>query len=125
MRDVKVVAKNGLAIWNVCLLVLVAFWVWSWRRNRLQAFRQGFRRGGWVTIGLVITIGFFAAVAFWQFFTLFHALFFEGDSWVFLYSDTLIRLFPIRFWQDVFIAAGFIVVGGALVLAFKLKPGVE
>ena len=125
MQDVKVVTKKVLAIWNVCLLVLVAIWVWSWRQKRLQAFRQGLRRGGWLTIGLVITIGLFASVAFWQFFTLFHSLFFDGDSWIFLYSDTLIRLLPLRFWQDVFIAAGLIIVGGALVLALKLKPGAE
>ena len=125
MQDVKVVTKKVLAIWNVCLLVLVAIWVWSWRQKRLQAFRQGLRRGGWLTIGLVITIGLFASVAFWQFFTLFHSLFFEGDSWIFLYSDTLIRLLPLRFWQDVFFAAGLIIVGTALVLALKLKPGAE
>lgn len=122
MRDVKVVVKKGLSIWNVCLLVLVAFWVWSWREKHWQAFHKGLRRGAWLTIGLVITLGVFASVAFWQFFTLFHGLFFEGDSWIFLYSDTLIRLLPLRFWQDAFIAAGVIVVGGALVLALKLKP---
>jgi integral membrane protein (TIGR01906 family) len=33
----------------------------------------------------------------------FHLIFFEGDTWLFLYSDTLIRLFPTRFWRDVFI----------------------
>jgi len=122
MRDVKVVVKGSLTIWNICLLVLIASWIWSWRKNDLGAFRQGLRRGGWLTIGLVIVIGLFAVVAFWQFFTWFHSLFFEGDSWVFLYSDTLIRLLPLRFWQDVFIAAGIIVVSGALMFALKLKP---
>ncbi len=122
MHDVKVVTKKGLAIWNVCLLVLLALWVWSWREKQMQAFQHGLRRGGWLTIGLVTTLSLFAAVAFWQFFTLFHALFFEGESWIFLYSDTLIRLFPLRFWQDAFIAAGLIVVGGALAFALKLKP---
>jgi len=122
MHDVKVVVKGSLAIWNVCLLVLIASWIWSWRQNRLQAFHQGLRRGGWLTIGLAITIGLFAAVAFWQFFTLFHALFFEGESWVFLYSDTLIRLLPLRFFQDIFIAAGAIIIAGALGLALILKP---
>lgn len=125
MHDVKVVTKKGLAIWNVCLLVLLAFWVWSWRKKQSIAFHQGLSRGGWLTIGLVTTLSLFGAVAFWQFFTLFHALFFEGNSWIFQYSDTLIRLFPLRFWQDAFIAAGLIVVGGALVLAIKLKPREE
>ncbi len=58
---------------------------------------------------------------FWKFFTLFHQVFFEGDSWLFLYSDTLIRLFPIRFWQDAVLAAAVISLGGGLGLALGLK----
>ena len=34
------------------------------------------------------------------FFTRFHLAFFEGDSWIFAWSDALIRLFPPRFWFD-------------------------
>ena len=122
MHDVKVVTQKGLAFWNVSLVALAALGVWSWREKGWQAFLQGLMRGGWLTIGLVATIGLFAVVAFWQFFSLFHALFFEGDSWIFLYSDTLIRLFPMRFWQDAFMAGGIIVIGGALGLALGLKP---
>ena len=72
-------------------------------------------------IGLVAAVGLFGALAFWQLFILFHSVFFEGDSWLFLYSDTLIRLFPMQFWQDAFIWAGVIAVGGALGLALGLK----
>ena len=36
-----------------------------------------------------------------EFFTTFHRIFFAGESWIFPYSDTLIRLFPMRFWADV------------------------
>jgi integral membrane protein (TIGR01906 family) len=42
-------------------------------------------------------------VAFSLLFVGFHRIFFEGDSWLFLHSDTLIRLFPERFWRDTFI----------------------
>jgi integral membrane protein (TIGR01906 family) len=42
-------------------------------------------------------------VAFPVVFVGFHRVFFEGDTWLFLYSDTLIRLFPERFWQDAFL----------------------
>jgi integral membrane protein (TIGR01906 family) len=66
-------------------------------------------------------IGLFGAVAFWQFFTLFHELFFKGNSWLFENSDTLIRLFPLQFWQDAFLWVGIIAVGGALGLALGLK----
>ena len=64
---------------------------------------------------LAAALAFFASVSFWQFFTLFHRLFFQGDSWLFEYSDTLIRLFPLRFWQDVFLSVmGLILIFGLL-----------
>jgi integral membrane protein (TIGR01906 family) len=78
------------------------------------------RRGGWLTVGLTAALGIFAAVSFWQFFTVFHALFFEGDTWLFYYSDTLIRLFPMRFWQDAFIFVGVLTVGGGIGLGLGL-----
>jgi integral membrane protein (TIGR01906 family) len=40
-------------------------------------------------------------------FTAFHHIFFTGDTWLFFYSDTLIRLFPMEFWMNLFIALGF------------------
>jgi uncharacterized membrane protein len=49
-------------------------------------------------------------------------LFFTGDSWLFLYSDTLIRLFPMRFWQDAFLFAGALDVLGGLALGLGLLP---
>ena len=51
-------------------------------------------------------------------FTEFHRIFFEGDTWLFLYSDSLIRLFPERFWQDVFLAIGGLCIGMALLVIF-------
>lgn len=121
MVDVKVVTQAALRVWYVVVVALVGLGVWAWYGKWWQAYHQGLRRGGWLMIGLVIAIGLFGAVAFWQFFTLFHALFFEGDSWLFYYSDTLIRLFPMQFWQDAFLWAGVISVGGALLLALGLK----
>lgn len=121
MQDVKVVTKGALRAWYVAVVLLAGLGGWAWYGDWWQAFREGLRRGGWLMIGLVVAIGLFGAVAFWQLFSLFHALFFEGDSWIFLYSDTLIRLFPMQFWQDVFIWAGVIAIGGALGLALGLK----
>jgi len=121
MQDVKVVTKGALRVWYVAVVALAGLGLWAWYGKWWQAYRQGLRRGGWLMIGLVVAIGLFGAVAFWQFFTLFHSLFFEGDSWLFLFSDTLIRLFPMQFWQDAFLWAGVISVGGALALALGLK----
>jgi len=61
-------------------------------------------------------------VSFWQFFTLFHELFFTGDSWIFEYSDTLIRLFPLRFWQDLFLFIPILIAICGLALGLFLKP---
>lgn len=121
MQDVKVVTKGALQFWYVTVVLMAGLGVWARYGEWWQAFREGLRRGGWLMIGLVVALGLFGAVAFWQLFSLFHALFFEGDSWIFLYSDTLIRLFPMQFWQDAFLWAGVIAIGGALGLALGLK----
>jgi len=125
MQDVKNVVKPTLTIGTITLAALVALGLWAWRSNRWQAYRSGLMRGGWLMISLVVVVGLFASVAFWQFFTLFHAIFFKGDSWLFLYSDTLIRLFPMRFWQDAFAFVGVFAVGGGLGLALGLKPKIK
>ncbi len=122
MQDVKKVVqpvlKIGYGLWSIIL----GLGIWARWRNWWPDYRRGLGRGGWLTVGLVAAIAIFAEVSFWQFFTYFHALFFEGDSWLFYHSDTLIRLFPIRFWQDTFIIVGVIAVGGGLGLALGLRP---
>jgi len=50
------------------------------------------------------------------FFTRFHEVFFSGDSWQFNNADTLIRIYPEQFWQDVSRLAAGIAVAQALVL---------
>lgn len=122
MHDVKGVTQGALKAWYGALVLLIALGAWAWFGEWWQAFRQGLRRGGWLLIGLVVVIGLFASVAFWQFFTLFHEMFFQGNSWMFEYSDTLIRLFPLQFWEDAFLWAGLIAVACALGLALGLKP---
>jgi integral membrane protein (TIGR01906 family) len=129
MEDVKLLTQNALGFWDITLVTLLLLGLWAWRTNWMPAYTRGFWRGGWLMVGLAITIGAIIVVGvtinpdvFMEFFTLFHKLFFTGDSWLFYYSDTLIRLFPIRFWQDTFLLTAFISLGGGLSLAFGLKP---
>lgn len=56
-------------------------------------------------------------ISFDALFTAFHKVFFVGDTWLFYFSDTLIRLFPMRLWQDAFIFMGIITVVVALFFA--------
>jgi integral membrane protein (TIGR01906 family) len=52
------------------------------------------------TLSLAGALGVYILVSFNSFFTRFHHLFFEGDTWLFRPDDTLIRLFPTAFWFD-------------------------
>ena len=129
MEDVKRVTQGALQLWDITLVTLLLLGLWAWRANWMLAYTRSFWRGGWLMMGLALTIGAIVVVGiainpdvFWEFFTLFHKLFFTGDSWLFYYSDTLIRLFPIRFWQDAFLLAAVVALGGGLGLAFGLKP---
>jgi integral membrane protein (TIGR01906 family) len=128
MADVKRVTKGALNIFYGALAALALLGLWSRRPQQWQAFRQGLKRGGWIMVGLagvvavVVLVGMFLLPnLFWAFFTGFHALFFEGDSWLFLFSDTLIRLFPLRFWQDTFLFAAGIAVLGGLALGVGIR----
>jgi integral membrane protein (TIGR01906 family) len=128
MDDVKRVTQGALRVWYISLALLALFGVWAWFGGWWQAYRLGLMRGGWLMIGLAVTVGLIVVVGialnpnvFWNFFAGFHSLFFEGDSWLFLYSDTLIRLFPIRFWQDAFLLAAVIALGGGIALGLGLK----
>ncbi len=128
MADVKRVTQNALNIWYITLSLLILLGLWSWRGDWIQAYRQGLMRGGWLMVGLATIIGVIAVIGisvnpdlFFDFFTAFHHLFFTGDSWLFLFSDTLIRLFPIRFWQDAFLFAAVIALGGGVALGIGFR----
>jgi len=128
MEDVKRVTQGALNAFYLALAGLALIGLWSKRGEQWQAFRRGVKRGGWWMVGIagtvaaVVLVGaFLLPTVFWGFFSGFHALFFEGDSWLFSYSDTLIRLFPLRFWQDAFLFAAIIAALGGLGLALGIK----
>jgi len=128
MNDVKRVTQGALKVWYISLAALALLGVWAWAGGWGQAYRLGLMRGGWLMVILAITIGLIAVVGisidpdiFFRFFAGFHSLFFEGDSWLFLFSDTLIRLFPIRFWQDAFLFAALIALAGGTTLGLGMR----
>jgi integral membrane protein (TIGR01906 family) len=57
--------------------------------------------GSLLTLGLLGIVGVIMLLSWGEFFTTFHGIFFADGTWTFDYSDTLIRLFPMRFWMDV------------------------
>ena len=128
MDDVKRVTKGALNAWYVSLVLLAGLAAWARFGGWAQDYRLGLMRGGWLMVGLAVAIGLIVLVGmlinpnvFWNFFAGFHSLFFEGDSWLFLFSDTLIRLFPLRFWMDAFLFAAIIALGGGIALGLGLR----
>ncbi|HTX91327.1 MAG TPA: TIGR01906 family membrane protein [Anaerolineales bacterium] len=122
MHDVKGVVQPVLVIGYSVWFLMLGLAVWARWGGWWPEYLAGIRRGGWLISGLVVVLGILAATSFWQFFTVFHELFFKGNSWLFDYSDTLIRLFPIPFWESAFGFAGFIDLAGGLALALGLRP---
>lgn len=111
MFDVKVLTQQFLDIWVLLLVLLLGAGLAAWHFGFLNDFRDWVGRGGKITVIALLVAMVFIAVSFNALFTGFHSIFFQGDSWLFFYSDTLIRLFPLRFWRDVFIALAVLSLG--------------
>ena len=124
MVDVQMLTGYFLRAWVVSILLMAAIGIWAWRGDWLVEFKVMVSNGGLFTIVLLGTLILLLLLSFDMVFVGFHRIFFEGDSWLFLYSDTLIRLFPERFWQDAFILVGVFTLAGGLVLwrVFRRRP---
>ena len=123
MIDVKNVVRVAMLVWLAATLISLALALWVWRGGWWLEYRLAIARGGWLTTVLMIFILLLALLAFNFIFVLFHEIFFTQGSWTFLYSDTLIRLFPERFWIDTFLMVAGIpaLVGGALGFFLRRK----
>ena len=121
MVDVKNAMRMALLAWYASLIILFGLAIWAWRGAWSAEYRAGLQRGGWITAGLIGTIVIIVLISFGVFFVAFHNVFFDPGTWIFNYSDTLIRLFPERFWQDIFIYVGLVSVFAGLALGFGLK----
>lgn len=123
MEDVKdVVTGMRVALVVLLVLLLVISFVLI-RSDRRLLLIKAINQGGWATIGLIVAILLFVALNFDNLFTWFHQIFFESGSWQFHPSDTLIRLFPMRFWRDAFIFVGLqsLLYSGLLILVTRKR----
>lgn len=106
MQDVKAAVTGmriALALLIVVFLIMVITAVKDGWKNELL---KSCERGAWIVISLIVAVLIFLLFNFDALFTGFHQIFFESGTWKFYTSDTLIRLFPMRFWQDAFIFMG-------------------
>jgi integral membrane protein (TIGR01906 family) len=119
MTDVRILIERERVFYgvDVALLAISLVALGWWKENRRLAAR-GLFRGGALTIVLFFGIALFAATGFNSFFTLFHRVFFEGDTWLFYETDSLIQFYPLPFWIDtVFGIVGSSIVGAIIVSA--------
>ncbi len=123
MEDVKQVVKWSMRVLVVSAVTLLVIGMWAGSTKQTKTFLMALKKGAWLTIGLIVMIFAFIALSFDTFFIEFHRVFFEEKTWLFLYSDTLIRLFPERFWMDAFVAISVlsILIAGALLFTVNRK----
>ncbi|QRN83627.1 TIGR01906 family membrane protein [Chloroflexota bacterium] len=127
MEDVKHVITWMRTVISVLMLALVWITYVVVKNGKRLEMLVAFKRGAWATIGLIALILVFVTLAFNQLFTWFHMIFFDSGTWMFYTSDTLIRLFPMRFWQDAFIAVGVlsVIISILILLLTRQKPEVS
>ena len=125
MVDVQRLTQVFLKVWYGSLVLFSVVGLAAWRGNWIGDFWKMVSTAGLSTIIVLGTLVLLLLLSFDIVFVGFHRIFFEGDSWLFLYSDTLIRLFPEKFWQDAFLLVGaFSFLAGLLLwlgLGRKLK----
>jgi len=120
LEDVKIVLEGVLRVFYGAAAVFLLGGMIARTRGWQEIYLKAIYLGGKITAGLLVMILLFTLVSFQALFTNFHLLFFEGDSWLFFYSDSLIRLFPVKFWQDIFLVFGILTLAGGSLLGWAL-----
>ena len=117
MVDVKMVTRQAFLTHGLLgLLIAFLLGVLLVIRDTETQISTSLLQGSLLTIALLAALVALIYFNFDWFFTHFHLAFFEGDSWIFNLSDTLIRLFPTRFWFDAASLWGLLALGEAVVL---------
>ena len=118
MRDVQILATGAFAL-DYALGAFIALAVIALGRAGLGAVAaRALFNGAALTLAIFGAVGLFALVAFNAFFTAFHRVFFTGDSWLFLPTDSLIQFYPQPLWVDASLGlAFFTLMEAALIVA--------
>jgi Gpi18-like mannosyltransferase len=97
------------ALWELLLAACFVLAMLAWAGDWLPEFRRGIKRGAWLTVGLAVILGIASF-----FLTGFNV---NADLQS---SDTFLRLFPIRIWQDFFLFTSLLLIGIGALLGFGL-----
>lgn len=118
MDDVRRVFGRALRL-QLAAVVSLALLALALARTSLRtAVPAGLLAGALLTLAVAVLAVPIILLGFEGFFSRFHELFFDPGTWRFPTSDTLIRLYPERFWEDV----SQLVAALTLVQAIALAP---
>jgi integral membrane protein (TIGR01906 family) len=117
MTDVRILIGKvyPIELMSIALIVILAI-VLNRSKNWRDAIPDGLRLGSILTLSILGALIAYLFINFDALFLQFHKLFFEGDTFAFQFSDTLIRLYPVQFWNDAFIAVGAMTVVMSLIV---------
>ena len=118
MADVQRVFQAVLSVWRGAAVLFLFLGFILWQNRERMAFTSAIRSGGLLSAGIILTIALMALFAWQTWFELFHRFFFVPGSWLFSYTDTLIRLFPIKFWFDATLTISLFSFAGGLLLVW-------
>jgi len=115
MYDVQVVTQGTFWIGIGSGLLTAIAAIGLLRGGRGDLLRSGLRWGAGWTLMLIVGVVVLVALNWEFFFITFHEVLFVDGTWLFAYSDTLIRLFPEQFWFDAALTIGGLTITGAAV----------
>ena len=101
MVDVKRLTDALWRVWALAGVIVAAgeITLLARRATRWEGY-QALYAGGLLTAACVGILVAFVLLSWQAFFIAFHDVFFPPGTWTFEYTDSLIRLFPDRFWSD-------------------------
>ncbi len=101
MLDVKKLVDTFKTLTWVLAIVVIGGLIFLLVRTetRVEGYRALFH-GGILTTAILLLMLVLILLSWNLVFTQFHEILFPPDTWTFNYSDSLIRLFPEKFWFD-------------------------
>lgn len=115
--DVYKVSSPLLFLNPIFIFMIALAFILLWRKKETRTRAgKGLFYGGILTFVLVTLVGLFAVFAFDRFFVAFHRVFFEGDTWLFNLSDSLIQFYPVLFWMKAVYGIALFILFGALLV---------
>ena len=114
-RLTNLISRVLLVLGPLVVLLMLVLGLRRGTRRDLAAALTGAGVFTWVTAGLlaVLLLGGVGSSSWDTLFVGFHQAFFPQGNWQFLYSDSLIRLFPEQLWYD----CAIVLLGAPLLLA--------